>query len=84
MNHTLHAQETYAQLILNQLTHRLDTAITQVIDIIRVLDAVIDLDDVLHEIHQVALGEDALLDLIANAAVQLVAPHLAQDRNGEG
>jgi len=50
------------------------------IDIVRVLDATIDLDDPRNNMHQVTLGERTMLyrDVQAQPAAQLVATHPAQ------
>ncbi len=76
----LHAQQTDAQLILDQLAHGLDAAVAQVVDVVGAAFAVVDQDDALDHRHQIFVGEDALFQrrVQPQAAVQLIAAHLAQ------
>ena len=82
-HYTLHAQQADAELVLDQLAHRLDAAVAQVVDVVRSLDPVVDLDYPLHDPDQVLIGQDALIqrDVQVQVLVQLVASHLDPGRS---
>jgi len=71
-----------AQLVLDQLADRLDTAVAQVVDVIRAGRAIVDLDHVAHQLDQVVGGDGSrgALNLVVQpqALVQLVAPDALQ------
>ena len=58
-HHALHAQQADAQLVLDQLAHRLDAAVAQMVDVVGSLIAVVDQDHALDDLDQVALGQSA-------------------------
>ena len=79
-HHPLHAQQPDANLILDQLAHRLDAAVAQVIDVVRAGRADVDLDDAPDDRDHVLVGQSAGLQAGAQAetAVELVAAYPAQ------
>jgi len=79
-DNALHAQKAHTQLVLDQFAHGLHAAVAQMVDIIRIFHAIVDLDDALHDVHHIALGERSEADaqLCAQPAIELVAAHLAQ------
>ena len=56
----LHTSQADAQLVLDQLTHRLDAAVAEVIDVIGVLDPVVNLDHTAQESDHIALRNSAM------------------------
>ncbi len=79
-HNALHAQQADAELVLDQLAHRLDAAVAQVVDVVGALDAVVDLDDALDDVDQVHGRQrmDLARDVQVEALVELVAAHFAQ------
>ena len=68
------------QLILDQLAHGLGAAVAQMIDVIGVLNPIVHLNDVLHQVKQILLGQGTMANrqVELQLPVDLVTPHLAQ------
>ncbi len=77
---TLHAQQSHSYLILDQLTDCLDPPVTQVVDIIRLINAIVDHYHVGYDFHQILFSKSTLINghIKFQAAVQLVASYSAQ------
>jgi hypothetical protein len=79
-----HATEADTQFLLDELTHGLDATVAQVVDVVRILQAVVEADEVIDQGDEVSLGDDAhgerhvqaeaLVELVAADALQVVAP----------
>ncbi len=76
-DHALHTAETNTQLVLDQLPYRLDTAVTEVINIIRLLNAIIDLDHAAEKLDDIALGYGTMRNgnIQIKFLIQLVTTH---------
>ena len=61
LDRALHANETDAVLVLDQLAHRANAAVTEVVDVVDRAVAVLELDEVDGRLEDILLGED--LDL---------------------
>src|SRR5581483_8017041 len=77
---TLHAEQADAELLLDKLADRADAAVAEVVDVVGVALAVVQLDDAADDLVQVVVGQRALLhrDVEAELAVQLVAADLRE------
>ena len=56
----LHPQESHAELLLDELADGAHAAVAEVVDVVRVALAVVQLDDLADDAHQVVVGERAL------------------------
>ena len=76
----LHAQEADAVLVHHELADGANAAVTQVIDVVDVAAAVLEIDERLDDRQNVFLAQDAhrFVDLEAKAGVHLDAPHRRQ------
>ncbi len=84
----LHTTQTDAQFVLDQLTHRLDAAIAQMIDIIGRLNAVVDLDHAAQQADYVVLCDSSMRDgdiqikfliqFVAADALEVIVPLVEQ------
>ena len=63
----LHAQQADAELVLDQLTDGTHAAVAQVVDLVRVADAVVEADQLADDALDVVDGEDAVLQRRARA-----------------
>src|SRR5450759_4605989 len=61
-NDTLHPAQANTQLVLDQLTHSLDTPVAQMIDVIRTFDAVIDQDHAPYQPDDIPFGHITVWD----------------------
>ena len=84
-HHALQPQQADAQVVLDQLAHRLDTAVAQMVNVVAAKDAVVHENHVLDDFDNVVRAHGPLVRQLSNgnvcpveAAVQLVAPDLAQ------
>ena len=78
-----HARETDRELVGDQLAHRADTTVAQVIDVVHVAAAFVQFDELTHDLDEVFLREhrgahrrleaQALVDLVATDATEVVA-----------
>ncbi len=91
-DHALHAQEADAELVLDQLAHRADAAVAQVVDVVGPAFAVVEADDLAHDGEEVRGREDSLrslvpaqslVDLVAADLAQVVAPRVEEQRRDE-
>ena len=57
LDRALHTNETDAVLVLDQLAHRADAAVTEVVDVVDRAAAVLELDEVLDREKDVFLGQ---------------------------
>ena len=78
----LHAGQADAELVLDQLAHRADAAVAEVVDVVglEVLGAGVQAHDVLHRAHDVVVGERGglVVRIEAQLLVDLVAADLRQ------
>ena len=78
----LHAGQADAELVLDELAHRADAAVAEVVDVVglEALLALVQRHDVLHRAHDVLVGEGGCLVVRVEAEllVDLVAAHLRQ------
>ena len=58
LDRALHTRQTGTELVLSQFTHRTDTAVTQMIDVIDLAATIAQLDQDLHHRHDVLIGQD--------------------------
>ena len=58
----LHADETDAELVLEQLTHRTDAPVTEVVDVVDVADVLREPEQVLDDREEIARLEQALIE----------------------
>ena len=79
-HHSFHTQQPNAQLVLDELTHCLDTPVAQMVYIILGIHPIIDHNHVLHHFDQVFPGQSPMEkgDIKVKAPVKLMAAHLAQ------
>ena len=78
--YSFHTPQADPQFVLNQLAYGLDTAITQVVNVIGIFYAIIDANHTLHQDHQILLGDGAMIEIHIETKplVQLVAAHPLQ------
>ncbi len=76
----LHAQQAHAELLLNQLADAAHAAVAQVVDIVCLAVALVELHHAAQDRHHVILGEraDRLRNRQIELAVELIASHAAQ------
>src|SRR6185503_12357217 len=79
-NDALHAEQADAELLLDELADRAHPAVAEVVDVVSVALAVVQLDDARDDADEVVLRQRARLhrDVEAELAVQLVAPDLRE------
>ena len=63
----LHPDQTDAVLVLHQLTDRADAAVAEVVDVVRLTAPVAELDQVADRLHDVAVGQRLLAQLLVDA-----------------
>ena len=80
LDRALHAHETDAVLVLEQLAHRAHAAVAEVVDVVDRPLAVLEVDQVADDLEDVALGEDLPVErlLEAELEVQLEAADLGE------
>ncbi len=76
-DHTFHTAHTNAQFVLDQLTHGLDTAVAEMIDIVFVLDLIINEDHAAHQIDNIPFGHAAVRNGDAVTEVKLLVQFIA-------
>src|SRR5439155_4628893 len=76
----LHAQQAHPERVLDQLADRANAAVAEVVDVVRMADAVVQLDHHGDDLDEVFLGQDPLNlgNLEVEAAVDLVAADLTE------
>ena len=86
LDRALHADQTDAVLVLEQLAHRAHAAVAEVVDVVDRALAVLEVDQVADDLEDVALGEDLPVErlLEAELEVQLEAADLATGRSARG
>jgi hypothetical protein len=52
-----HARETHRELVRDEFTHRADTAIAELVDVVDVAAAFVQFHEVAHDLDEVVLGE---------------------------
>ena len=83
LDQSRHARETNGELVGDQLTHRADTAVAQLIDIVHIAAAFVEFHELAHDLDEVFLREDGgrhrrvetqtLVDLVATDPTEVVA-----------
>ena len=63
----LQALEAGANMHLDQLADRTDAPVAEVVDVVRLADAVVEPDHLANDLDQILLGQDALRDLAIGA-----------------
>ena len=84
-HHTLHTGQTNAELILQQLAHATQTAVAQMVNIIRLMLAVHNLQEVtqkadninLSQVTDITAGQTGISQLAINISLGLVIPNQA-------
>ncbi len=79
-DHALHAQQTDAELTLDELADGAHPAVAEMVDVVRLPEAAVQLDDPRDDLHQVVVRERARLhrQVEAELAIQLVAADLRE------
>ena len=74
LHHALHAEQAHPELVLDQLAHRADAPVAQVVDVVRARIAVVDPDHHPDHLDDVLLGERAVVrvNVLVHAPVHLV------------
>ena len=83
LDQSRHTRQTNGELVGDQLTHRADTAISQLIDIVHIAAAFVEFHELAHDLNEVFLREDGgrhrrvepqtLVDFIATDTTEVVA-----------
>ncbi len=80
LDDALRPPQPHAQLVLNQLAHSLDATVAQMVNVVRAIHAVVDVNHALDHLHDVRFGDGAhpAWDVQLQSLVQLVTPHALQ------
>ncbi len=80
LDRALHADQADAVLVLEQLAHRAHAAVAEVVDVVDRALPVLEIDQVPHDLEDVLLGEDRLLERLVDAelVVQLQPADLGE------
>src|SRR5205807_445129 len=79
-DHALHAEQPHAELALDELADGAHPAVAEVIDVVRLSETAVELDDAGDDLHQVVVRERARLhrEIEPELAVQLVPADLRE------
>src|SRR5439155_14641610 len=90
LDHSLNAKQSDSKLILNQLAHRPDPAIAEMVDVVGLALAVVDPDHLADNLDQVGRCQDPLhgwnvetqplVDLVAADAPEVIAAETEEER----
>src|SRR5713226_8679555 len=80
LDRALHADQADAVLVLEQLAHRPDAAVAEVVDVVDLALAIFEINEVPDDLEDVLLGEDRLLERLVDGelVVQLEPADLGQ------
>ena len=86
LDRALHADETDAVLVLDQLADRADAAVAEVVDVVDLAVAVLELDQVAHDLEDVLAAQRALLEghVEPQLVVELQPADAARGRSARG